>query len=183
MGILDLVEISKKKSRCNVFERYYYQFIEPFERSVFPIFQRNENGESILAGTGFFIAPDGIFLTAAHIFEINVNKNDQFWIVYLDSNGMTHELDILSQNIRPENRDIVVGEVNVAGHEHPIVSIMELLPVINEVVASFAFSHTTIKEPEQYEGKEIQEIRYRNHWEYGIAEEINLKGFRGGFWT
>ncbi len=169
--------LQRTRIRCSVVERYYYQFIPPFEQSVFPVFQRLSDGTSRLASTGFFIAPSGFFLSAAHVFEIDVGETDSFWMIHVDSSGQIHELDLDGVSIRPEGRDIALGKVKMGELDHPIVSIMELLPEVNEVMASFAFSHTLIHEPEDQDGELTQLVQYRSHWELGKVEEVSHEGF------
>lgn len=169
--------LQKTRTRSSVVERYYYQFIPPFEQTVFPIFQRYTDGTSQLAGTGFFIAPCGIFVSAAHVFEIEVNEGDSFWMIYVDSEGQIHELEFDEIRIKPENRDIAMGQVSIGTIDHPIVSIMELLPEVNEVMASFAFSHTLVHESEEQDDELVQLVHYRSHWEIGKTEEVNHDGF------
>jgi len=169
--------LQRTRVRSGVVERYYYHFIPPYERAIFPIFQRFSNGTSQLAGTGFFIAPAGIFLSAAHVFEIDVNEEDSFWIIYIDSEDQIHELEFREVRVRPENRDIALGEVAIGDIEHPVVSIMELLPEINEVMASFVFSHTLVHEPEEIGKDKTQLVQYRSIWELGKVEDISYEGF------
>lgn len=95
--------LQKTRSRCSVVERYLHEFISPFERSVFPIFQRVSDGTSLLAGTGLFVAPSGIFVSAAHVFEIDVNTGDSLFIVYVDLEGQIHELELLPKNLTTQN--------------------------------------------------------------------------------
>lgn len=170
--------LQQTRLRCSVVERYIHQFIFPYERAVFPIFQRFSDGTSNLAGTGMFIAPSGIFLSAAHVFEIDVDKKDSFWMLYIDANEEPHELDLGEVKIRPKNRDIALGKVQLDNIEHPVVSIMELLPEVNEVMASFAFSHTLVHDPEEHSGEIVQRVQLRNHWEMGKIGEV----FHDGFW-
>ncbi|MGS2724941.1 S1 family peptidase [Porticoccus sp. GXU_MW_L64] len=169
--------INQPRLRCGVVDRYEYEFIDPYEKCIFPIFQRKIDRESVLAGTGFFIAPTGIFISASHVFEINYDEGDTYWVLYIDSEGREHDLDFSEIMIRPEGRDIALGQVAMGDLDHPIVSIMELQPEINEVMASFAFSHTLIHEIEEQNGEEIQRIQYRNHWELGKVEEVSHTGF------
>lgn len=171
-------KLQKARVRSDVVERYDYQFIPPYEKSVFPIFQRSSDRTSRLAGTGFFLAPSGIFLSAAHVFEIENKEGDSYWILYIDSDDHGHDLDFVEIMIKPEGRDIALGQVAMSGQDHPVVSIMELLPEINEVMASFAFSHTLIHEIEEQDGVQVQRVQYRNHWELGKVEEVE----RDGFW-
>jgi hypothetical protein len=131
----------------------------------------------MLAGTGFFIAHTGVFLSAAHVFEIDHKDGDTYWMLYIDAKGQEHDLDFSEITIRPEGRDIALGRVAMGDVEHPVVSIMELLPEIDEVVASFAFSHTLIHEIEERNGVEVQQVQYQNHWELGKVEEVEHNGF------
>lgn len=158
--------------------KYSFRFIDTFEQTVFPIMQRDGDGNSKLAGTGFFLAPDGIFMSAAHVFEIGVSKNDTFWTLYPDAENNLIEMDFNNVKIRPENRDLAIGQVDMGNIDHPTVSIMELMPEINEVISTFVFSQTLVHEPEEIDGDIAQQIQYRSHWEIGLAEEIEMNGFR-----
>ncbi|MEB3212291.1 MAG: hypothetical protein VKL39_13100, partial [Leptolyngbyaceae bacterium] len=137
----------KTRIRSSATGRYAFEFISPYEKTVFPIMQRFANGTSQLAGTGFFIAPGGIFLSAAHVFEIDVSNKDSFWTVIQDTENSLVELDFEEVRVRPDNRDIAVGKIDMQGLEHPIVSIMELMPEVNEVIATFVFSQTLVHKP------------------------------------
>ena len=159
--------LKRTRVRSDIVNRYAYQFIPPYEKSVFPIFQRSLGGASRLAGTGFFLAPSGIFLSAAHVFELEHNEGDSYWIIYIDSDGNEHDLNFVEIMIKPEGRDIALGQVEMSGLDHPVVSIMELLPEIDEVMASFAFSHTLIHNIEEQDGVQVQRVQYRSHWEIG----------------
>ena len=169
--------LKQTRLRCSVVERYLHEFIPPFERSVFPIFQRLSDGTSVLAGTGVFVAPDGVFASAAHVFEIDVNPGDGFSVLFVDSDEEIHELDLECVKVRPEEKDIALGKIIMGKLDHPVVSIMELLPEVNEVMASFAYSHTLVHLPEEQDGELIQRIRIRNHWEMGKVEEVSHEGF------
>ena len=170
-----LLQINRR--RCSVVERYLHEFISPFERSIFPIFQRISDGTTLLAGTGLFVAPSGIFVSAAHVFEIDVNIGDGFTILCVDSEGRIQELEIEKIKIRPEGKDIALGKVMSGDLQHPIVSIMESLPEVNEVMASAAYSYTLVHLPEKQDGELIQRVRVRSHWEMGKVEEVAIDGF------
>ena len=122
--------------------------------------------------------PLEFFFSAAHVFEIDVEENDSFWMLYVDAENQLHEIDFGEVRVRPEERDISLGKVLMGDIEHPIISIMELLPEINEVMASFAFSHTLVHEPEEQSGEQVQQVQLRNHWEMGKVEEV----YREGYW-
>lgn len=62
------------RTRCCVVEPYLHEFSSPFEQSEFQIFPRVSGDNILLAGTRLFVARSGIFVSAAHIFKIDVNR-------------------------------------------------------------------------------------------------------------
>ena len=179
MADLNEHKLQRTRTRSDVVYRYSVDLHGQHLGTVFPIFQRTADGVSKLVGTGFFIAPHGVFLSAAHVFELEVSPEDSFWIVYLDGDNQPLKLDVGEVRVRPEGRDIAMGEVNVEGLKHPFATVMESLPMEKEVVASLVYSHTLVHEPVQEPNgsEEIQHIQRRWHWEMGVVEQVSHEGY------
>lgn len=169
--------LQRTRVRSGATTKYSFEFVKPFEHVVFPILQRLAAGTSILAGTGFFITPDGLFMSAAHVFEIDVSEQDSFWAVYPDEDDQLIELEFEEVRVRPEKRDLAVGQARMQSIDHPVVSIMELDPEPNEVVGSCVFSQTLVHDAEETSDGLIQHMQFRNHWEIGLVEEVKPDGF------
>jgi len=179
-------KLQPTRHRSLAAQRHRLDFLPGYQKSVVPIFNFSNDGTIELVGTGFFVAVNGIIATAKHVFEGNdIHQSDEFEIQQESSNTIfTRPIDNI---IKHPTRDLAIAELGDP-HEscadctnHPIVSIMELPPVKNEVVASFTFSHTVVHEPEPFEFPDgiapAQLVKYRSHWEVGLGEEFYPEGF------
>ena len=178
-------QLQRTRQRSLASARHKFEFFGDDQRAVFPIVKRDDAGTISLYGTGFFIAPGGVFATAKHIFEgHDVLQSDSFEILQ-EGAGHVEPRSILEVVIDAAS-DLAVGRLESphdgcqSCEEHPVVGIMELDPEIHEVVGSFVFSHTLIDQPENVEtenGIELgQRVQFRSHWEVGLAEEVYPNG-------
>ena len=179
-------KLQRTRSRSLAAKRHCFDFIDGYQKSVVPIFKFSKSGTIELIGTGFFVAINGIMATAKHVFEGNdIHQSDKFEI--LQECGKEIYTRPIKKIISHPSKDLAIAQLDDP-HDfcsdcsnHPIVSTMELPPEKNEVVASFSFSHTVVHEPEPFkfsDGKALaQRIRYRSHWEIGLAEDSHPDGF------
>lgn len=165
--------------------RHRFEFVPAAHRAVFPIVKRDSAGKITLYGTGFFVAPCGVFASAKHIFEgDDVLSSDSFEILQ-EGDGHVKPRRIVDVVLDSES-DIAVGMLERPHDDcsscdaHAVVGIMELAPEVHEVVASFVFSHTLIHGTEPIEGptgvESYQLVQHRSHWEVGLAEEVYPNG-------
>jgi hypothetical protein len=179
-------KLQRTRQRSLASKRHKFEFFEDSQRAVFPIVRRDTTGVIVLSGTGFFVAPGGIFVTAKHVFEEgeDIDHSNSFEII---QEGVDHvESRLITEVILDANLDIAVGRLE-SPHEqcascenHPVVGIMQLDPEIHEVLGSFVFSHTLINPPEELQSDDktelYQKVKFRSHWEVGLAEEIYEDG-------
>ena len=178
-------KLQRTRQRSSAATRHKFEFFGDNQRAVFPIVKRDDAGTITLCGTGFFVAPGGVFATAKHIFEGNdVRESDSFEIL---QEGVGHvEPRSILEVITDEASDLAVGRLKPAHNEclsckeHTVVGIMQLDPEIHEVVGSFVFAHTLIDRPKNVEMEngvvEFQNVRLRSHWEVGLTEKIYPNG-------
>lgn len=184
-------KLQHTRQRSLAANRHEFEFIGNNQRAVFPIVKRDDAGTIEMYGTGFFVAPGGIFASARHIFEGgDVLRTDSFEIL---QEGEDHVYPrTITEVVIDETSDLAVGRLEPPHEDcqscekHPVVGIMYLDPEIYEVIGSFIFSHTLVDQPEYIETKNgselVQRVRFRSHWEVGLAEEIypNGLGFAQG---
>lgn len=58
--------------------------ISPPRETIFPIFRVDKFNRYFLVGTGFYVAPDGIFVTAKHVIEEVIDNSDQLKILHME---------------------------------------------------------------------------------------------------
>jgi hypothetical protein len=181
----DEEKLQQTRPRSLASKRHRFDFIDGYQKSVVPIFKFSKSGTIELIGTGFFVAVNGIMATAKHVFEGNdIQQSDKFEILQECGNEIYKRP--IKNIIGHPSKDLAITQLDNPHDScsdcsnHPIVSIMELPPEKNEVVASFSFSHTVVHEPEPYkfsDGKALaQLVRYRSHWEIGLAEDFYPDG-------
>lgn len=193
MATEDHKKLQPTRHRSTAAGRFILKFNQGFERAIFPIITLSENGVRELAGTGFFIAPGGIFASAKHVFEgDDIDKSSSLHIMQDDSERNLFTRQIV-QTVLHDEFDLMIGKLGEPHEDcndcanHPIVSAMNLWPEKNEVIGSFTFAHTVFEDVEkaelvQGETEAIQQIKYRSAWEMGHGEEYfpNGQGFVKG---
>ena len=143
--------------------------------AIFPIVTQEEDGLFKLIGTGFFIAAQGIFVTAAHVVAHVLNSKGE-------ATGPFGLFQFLPENhyyIRPihratrhENADIAVGVAVQMHHKqtgqpmpNKVLTLGLNPPPMNSQVCTYAYPHTTIEpgkpqtirfEPRFFDGKLLE---------------------------
>jgi len=165
--------------------RHRFIFFDANHQAVFPIVKKETAGAISLYGTGFFVAPGGVFASAKHVFEgADIHESESFHILQEAADHV--EPRRITEVVVDAASDLAVGRLDPAHGEcvfceaHPVVGIMELDPEIHEVVGSYTFSHTLIDQPEDIGVEQKvgagQRVLYRAHWEVGTAEAIHPNG-------
>lgn len=150
-----------------------------FERSIFPIVQQQKNGRPKLIGSGFFILPWGLFVTAKHIFEgKDIDEEDAF-DAFVTVDGALVQLPIEEINLSSD-RDIAFGVIQMQSAAS-IVSVMQDDPIVsehgNEVLGALVFAQTLIHEKIPFDPDEVI-FNVRSLWEKGYVEDIHPDGLR-----
>ncbi len=81
--------------------------LSPPRETIFPIFRLDENNCYYLVGTGFFIANDGIFITAKHVIEEIVEHENDAYILHFY--GDTYVMRKMAFFTLHEEADIAVA--------------------------------------------------------------------------
>lgn len=94
--------------------------IKKAKEAIFPIFlfRKDEKGIVVgVAGTGFFISPDGHFVTVAHIWDGLDEKTNFFYHGLLPDNvhNPKVEIEIIASD---DDNDVVIGKVNFKPHSY-----------------------------------------------------------------
>lgn len=121
---------------------------------VFPIFKQDENGVVNLIGTGFFIANQGIFLTAKHVLmDVFDNKDNQIqhiFLVQLLDNGSYVSRPIV-RCVSHDKADISVGlaasmNSNTKGDlKNRYIPLSFKTPNLGQIVFTYAYPQTQIE--------------------------------------
>lgn len=89
--------------------------VKAIKEAMFPIFRRITNGQKVgigVAGTGFFINSNGVFVTTAHIFD-ETNVQTQFVYHGLLPDNLENPFLPIEELTRDDESDIFVGKVNL----------------------------------------------------------------------
>ena len=185
----DEKKLQPTRDRSLAAARHGFEFKPGEHRAVCPIVKVSKSEVMELCGTGFFVAPGGVFATAKHVFEIHVLPDDEFEVIQECADGalvrrpiqrgdiVTHEAcDAAVLKLEPLNAE------DAPCDDPPWVEVMRLDPEPEELVGSFVFSHTIVHDPETMmfeDGEDLaQRIQYRSHWEVGLAIETHADGHR-----
>lgn len=179
---------NRPRTRSEASARHAFRFVDDGQYAVFPILKLSSTGDLALCGTGCFVAPGGVVLSARHVFEGNdVAPGDQFWILQSCAADSPVARRI-TQFVLHDELDLAVAELDnrpelgPAFDEHPTVGIMKLDPEIHEVVASFVYPHTLIQHTRvdaSGEWIDVEHfIRLRSHWEVGLVVGVHPAGLR-----
>lgn len=126
--------------------------------AIFPIIRQHlENQTHDLVGTGFFVAGNGIFLTARHVFETASADVEggpyALAIIQFDPDGKTYSERPVRMTICSPTADIGIGiaqemKHNVTGQllDNPILRLTPRDPDVGERIATYAYPDT-VTEP------------------------------------
>jgi S1-C subfamily serine protease len=90
--------------------------VKEIKEAMFPVFRRITNGEKVglgVAGTGFFINSNGVFITTAHIFD-EPDAQTQFVYHGRLPDKLEHPFLPIQELTRDDERDIFIGRVNLS---------------------------------------------------------------------
>ena len=120
--------------------------VRQIENGMFPIFRFdriNQNQANVgVAGTGFFVNQDGLFVTVAHIFD---NTSPQVTYMYhgrLPNDFTPHPLPI-TEIARNDQKDIYVGRVNLPNTTFLHFSNAEVAPGRTACIAGYPLAVIT----------------------------------------
>jgi S1-C subfamily serine protease len=113
----------------------FVKAIKKAERAMFPIFRMNQiapnQAQISVVGTGFFIKPDGTFITVAHVFDNPGPQTSYQFMGYLPTSLHSPSIPIV-EIARDNVNDIYVGRINL-----PTPNYMKLsseLPAIGRTI-------------------------------------------------
>jgi hypothetical protein len=123
--------------------------------AVFPILSQDAKGIFSLIGTGFFIAENGIFVTAAHVISAVLDEHDNptgpLGLFQFSPGGKYYPRPIHCATRHPV-ADVAVGVAwpmhhNQTGHPLPnkLLSLSTSAPGLGTVVSTYAYPKTTIQ--------------------------------------
>lgn len=93
--------------------------VQIISKAMFPIFRRITNGQQVglvVAGTGFFINGDGMFVTTAHTFDVNLNS--AFGYLGLLPENLQNPMLLIQEIARDNHRDIFVGKLKIENTDY-----------------------------------------------------------------
>ena len=93
--------------------------VQAIKKAMFPIFRHVTTGQQVglgVAGTGYFINAEGVFLTTAHIFD-NANAQTKFVFYGLLPENLHKPLLEVKELARDDQRDIYIGKLGLANTE------------------------------------------------------------------
>jgi hypothetical protein len=138
---------------------YMFRFRDRYEYAVVAIGAFNAEDRAVQLGTGFYVA-NGVVATAAHLFSEIDGFSDLFVMQRSDRDHF---------DIHPAGRPSVNHHFDVAAFEvrfngcgscesHPVLSIMGLEPLIDEISGAFGFPMTTI-EVDEYAARVVTTMK------------------------
>ena len=122
---------------------------------VFPILTQRPNREMVAIGTGFFVAPGGIFVTAAHVVDVVIGENGEnkapLGLLHF-SEGNEYFLRPIGHVTRHLRSDVAVGVAAPMHHNetgepkpNPVLSLAANPPEVGSEVCTYAYPRTAIK--------------------------------------
>jgi len=123
----------------------FVEAVRKAKKAMFPIFRMEQISDNQfrvgVAGTGFFVAKNGYFISAAHVFD-NTNENSKFRYLGLLPEGLVgNELEIEKVAVDDEN-DIFLGRVDVPNND--ILVLSDLGPEIGKSICVGGYPLATI---------------------------------------
>ncbi|EGQ7967254.1 trypsin-like peptidase domain-containing protein, partial [Vibrio vulnificus] len=122
--------------------------------TIFPIFRLDKSNRYFLVGTGFYIAGDGIFVTAKHVVEEVVDNGDELKVFHMEGeNWVMRKMAFYTPH--PE-ADIAVGVLErlmfkTSGtyleNKYSVISVNK--PEINDRLYTYTYPKTEIKYEEK----------------------------------
>jgi hypothetical protein len=147
--------------------------------AVFPILRQTPDLNFHLIGTGFFIAENGVFVTAKHVLMdvIDHSGNQTHPIVLIQFLNGNYFIRNILRCTSHQTADISVGipaqlKHNITGELLPnkILRLTQRVPAIKERVCTYAYPKTVIK----HESK--QELHFYPDFFEGTIEDHYLQG-------
>jgi hypothetical protein len=123
-------------------------------QAIFPIVSQDEDDRLTAIGTGFFIAHNGVFVTARHVIDEILNDDGvptkRFGLIQLLPDN-TYYLRGIQQTTRHVKADVAVGVAaqmshNVTGAPMPnrVLTIARRQPAVGSAVCTYAYPKTVI---------------------------------------
>lgn len=135
----------------------YGKTVDP-STAIFPILKMSRTGQYSLIGTGFFVAPEGVFATASHVVDEFVADDGSTdgvpLIIQIMGDNSYVKRPILSVNKHP-NADISIGRVapmqspSRGKLKNPVATLSESVPATGEVVVTYAYPRTVFQPGEE----------------------------------
>lgn len=93
--------------------------VKKITKAMFPIFRQVRNGQQItlgVAGTGYFINDQGVFVTTAHIFD-DTTPQTQFVYFGLLPENLHNPFLVIEEMARDDQHDIYIGKIELKNTE------------------------------------------------------------------
>lgn len=98
----------------------FVKAIKKAKGSMFPIFSWKQEGATAtvgVSGTGFFINPDGYFISVAHIFD-NPDPHTKYYYMGLLPDLVQNPFQEITEITRDDSQDIFVGKINITNNDY-----------------------------------------------------------------
>jgi hypothetical protein len=142
--------------------------------TIFPICKLKDDDTLRLIGTGFFIATNGLFVTAEHVLR---GEAGPLYVAHFLENGEYYLRHVMRASLSSES-DFAVGALlpmtsKTTGEmlKNTILNLSAHVPAVGETISTFAYPET-----EMHYGGSPSSINFVSNWYHGTVSDVFPQG-------